>query len=279
MHAFAGHRWGTIVGLKSEVIQLDIWFKEGRDVFFCQSSASLVVYFSRLDKSLFWIALTSTFRTATVSWPRCATSTVVSATTPYVRATLGLLHKQFSSWRNQQAIQGVRSDSRDLCRSLFSKTFLVQQALHNRILLSATDSVVGNDFCSFKLSATASVAKRQSTGLVIQTTRVRLPAGRPWSCIFRNWSRFGSYIVYLNDTQISYTQLWFSSNKATTWLKLLLFSLWPRSARHCRANILVTARRISITSVLSSLSSSMNCYIFDWSRSLSMWVFSSMQLM
>ena len=24
----------------------------------------------------------------------------------------------------------------------------------------------------------------------------------PWSCIFRNWSRFGSYNVYLNDTRI-----------------------------------------------------------------------------
>ena len=32
-------------------------------------------------------------------------------------------------------------------------------------------------------------------------------AGRPWSCIFRNWSRFGSYNVYLNDTRISYTLL------------------------------------------------------------------------
>ena len=35
----------------------------------------------------------------------------------------------------------------------------------------------------------------------------RFPAGRPWSCIFRYWSRFGSYNVYLNDTRISYTQL------------------------------------------------------------------------
>ena len=31
------------------------------------------------------------------------------------------------------------------------------------------------------------------------------PAGRPWSCIFRNWSGFGSYIVYLIDTRISNT--------------------------------------------------------------------------
>ena len=28
---------------------------------------------------------------------------------------------------------------------------------------------------------------------------------RPWSCIFRNWSRFGSYNVYLCDTRIYYT--------------------------------------------------------------------------
>ena len=40
---------------------------------------------------------------------------------------------------------------------------------------------------------------------VIQRTRVRFPAGRPWSCIFHNWSRFGSYNVYLHDTRISYT--------------------------------------------------------------------------
>ena len=45
----------------------------------------------------------------------------------------------------------------------------------------------------------------QSTGLVIQRTRVRFPAGRPRSCIFRNWSRFRSYNVYLYDTRISYT--------------------------------------------------------------------------
>ena len=38
-------------------------------------------------------------------------------------------------------------------------------------------------------------------------TRVRFPAGRPWSCIFRNLSRFGSYNVYLHDTRISYTYL------------------------------------------------------------------------
>ena len=25
-------------------------------------------------------------------------------------------------------------------------------------------------------------------------------------CIFRNWSRFGSYNIYLHDTRISYTQ-------------------------------------------------------------------------
>ena len=42
-----------------------------------------------------------------------------------------------------------------------------------------------------------------STGLVIQRMRVRFPAGRPWSCIFRNWSRFGSYNVYLKDIRIS----------------------------------------------------------------------------
>ena len=39
--------------------------------------------------------------------------------------------------------------------------------------------------------------------VVIQRTRVRFPAGRPWSCIFRNLSRFGSYNIYLNDTRIS----------------------------------------------------------------------------
>ena len=51
-------------------------------------------------------------------------------------------------------------------------------------------------------AATASVAQWWSTGLVIQRTRVRFPAARLWSCIFRNWSRFGSYNVYLNDTRI-----------------------------------------------------------------------------
>ena len=29
-------------------------------------------------------------------------------------------------------------------------------------------------------------------GLVIQGTQVQFPARRPWSSIFRNWSRFGS---------------------------------------------------------------------------------------
>ena len=43
------------------------------------------------------------------------------------------------------------------------------------------------------------------TGLVIQRSRVRFPAGGPWSCIFRSWSRFGSYNVYHIDTQISNT--------------------------------------------------------------------------
>ena len=38
-----------------------------------------------------------------------------------------------------------------------------------------------------------------------------IPSRRTWSYIFRNWSRFGSYNVYLNDTRISYTQLWLSS--------------------------------------------------------------------
>ena len=41
--------------------------------------------------------------------------------------------------------------------------------------------------------------------LLTNRTRVRFPAGRPWSCIFRNWSRFGSYNVYLIDTRISNT--------------------------------------------------------------------------
>ena len=31
-------------------------------------------------------------------------------------------------------------------------------------------------------------------------TRVRFSAGRPWSCIFRNWSRLGSYIMYILTT-------------------------------------------------------------------------------
>ena len=44
-----------------------------------------------------------------------------------------------------------------------------------------------------------------TTGVAIQRRWVRFPARRPWSCIFRNWSRFGSYNVYLNDTRISYT--------------------------------------------------------------------------
>ena len=39
-------------------------------------------------------------------------------------------------------------------------------------------------------------------GLLIQRTRVRFPAEMPWSCIFRNWSRFGSYNVYLSDSRI-----------------------------------------------------------------------------
>ena len=39
----------------------------------------------------------------------------------------------------------------------------------------------------------------------VKTTRVRFPAGGPWSCIFRSWSQFGSYNVYLNDTRISNT--------------------------------------------------------------------------
>ena len=43
--------------------------------------------------------------------------------------------------------------------------------------------------------------------LVIQRTRVRFPAGRPWSCIFGNWSWFGSYNVYLYDIRISYTNV------------------------------------------------------------------------
>ena len=55
-----------------------------------------------------------------------------------------------------------------------------------------------------KLSATASVAQLVEIGLVIQRSRVRFPAGRPWSCIFRNWSRFGSYNVYIYDTRILY---------------------------------------------------------------------------
>ena len=51
---------------------------------------------------------------------------------------------------------------------------------------------------------------------VTSSIQVRFLAGRPWSCIFRNWSRFGSYNVYIYDTRISYTRisytlLWISS--------------------------------------------------------------------
>ena len=35
------------------------------------------------------------------------------------------------------------------------------------------------------------------SSIVIQRTWVRFPAGRPWGCIFRNWSRFRSYNVYI----------------------------------------------------------------------------------
>ena len=36
--------------------------------------------------------------------------------------------------------------------------------------------------------------------------------GRPWSCIFRNWSRFGSYNVYLNDNFLHITLTCISSH-------------------------------------------------------------------
>ena len=46
-----------------------------------------------------------------------------------------------------------------------------------------------------------------------------------WSCIFRNWSRFGSYNVYLNDTRISYTQHLLSSidNECKYQILLLIY--------------------------------------------------------
>ena len=50
-----------------------------------------------------------------------------------------------------------------------------------------------------KLTATASAAQT-----VERWSRVvgSIPSRRPWSCIFRNWSRFGSYNVYPSDTRI-----------------------------------------------------------------------------
>ena len=46
-----------------------------------------------------------------------------------------------------------------------------------------------------KLSATASVAPWQSTGLVIKRMRVWFAAGRPWSCTFPNWLCLIIYIL------------------------------------------------------------------------------------
>ena len=56
----------------------------------------------------------------------------------------------------------------------------------------------------------------------MQRTRVRFPAGRPWSCIFRNWSWLGSYNVYLNDPRIFYTLLWLSSIDSECKCQILL---------------------------------------------------------
>ena len=57
---------------------------------------------------------------------------------------------------------------------------------------------------------------------------VIFPAGKPWSCIFCNWSRFGSYNVYLYDTQISYTLLWLSSIDNECKCQILLsLCVWP----------------------------------------------------
>ena len=36
--------------------------------------------------------------------------------------------------------------------------------------------------------------------IVIRRTLVRFPTGRPWSCIFRNWFRFGPHNVYVHNT-------------------------------------------------------------------------------
>ena len=72
---------------------------------------------------------------------------------------------------------------------------------------------IGNGFCS-------SVVEHWSSN----TENVGLVPSRK-ACIFRNWSRFGSYNVYLNDIRISYTQHWFSSidNKCKCQILLLIY--------------------------------------------------------
>ena len=42
-----------------------------------------------------------------------------------------------------------------------------------------------------KLTATASVAQSVERWSRDPGSRLEFPAGRPWSCIFRNWSRLG----------------------------------------------------------------------------------------
>ena len=68
------------------------------------------------------------------------------------------------------------------------------------------------------------------TNLVVVLV-VRFPAGRPWSCIFRNWSRFGSYNVYLYDTRISYTLLWISKKIMIRLYKITPSFSWTHAIR------------------------------------------------
>ena len=60
----------------------------------------------------------------------------------------------------------------------------------------------------------------------VQRLRVRFPAGMPWSCIFCNWSRFGSYNVYLyNNSNFLRITLTFIYWKSNYWL-LLIYIYW-----------------------------------------------------
>ena len=78
--------------------------------------------------------------------------------------------------------------------------------------------------------------------------RVRFQAaGRPWSCIFRNWSRFGSYNVYLNDTRISH-KLWLSSSVC---LSVFLIIVIPFGETYVRVSHLVCKNFKIVQYVLS----------------------------